>query len=199
MVDSEIHPLFAKIWRSFRREKEQAKVVDLESNMRPGALSAGGFLGRSESLDSVIQSDGAAVLRLGISYRDIADTLEAILLAALERHWEHPEGFEVGELKVSLQVWRGLQECPWGCSLDVCKKLGFVDFDITNKSLRESVSGPGLIAHLIRDHRFFEGKESPYRVDPEQIARVLGLLKPVQGASPSASVESNAGNRIAGE
>jgi hypothetical protein len=32
-----------------------------------------------------------------------------------------------------------------------------------------------MMPHLIRDHRFFEGPRSPYRLDPEQLARVLGL------------------------
>jgi hypothetical protein len=32
-----------------------------------------------------------------------------------------------------------------------------------------------LIVHLIREHGFFEGRESPYRVDPGDLVRVLEL------------------------
>jgi hypothetical protein len=35
--------------------------------------------------------------------------------------------------------------------------------------------GPDLIVHLITEHGFFEGQESPYRVDPERLARLLEL------------------------
>jgi hypothetical protein len=35
--------------------------------------------------------------------------------------------------------------------------------------------GPELITHLIREHGFFEGFESPYRVDPRALAELLQL------------------------
>ena len=54
---------------------------------------------------------------------------------------------------------------------------GDIDFVITNNRTGETLKGPGLIVHLIRDHHFFEGKQSPYRVDPEKAARVLELVK----------------------
>lgn len=34
---------------------------------------------------------------------------------------------------------------------------------------------PGLIVHLVRDHHFFEGKGTPYRLEPTTAARVLEL------------------------
>lgn len=39
------------------------------------------------------------------------------------------------------------------------------------------ITGPGLIVHLIRAHQFFEGSESPYRVEPRKAIRVLALLE----------------------
>jgi hypothetical protein len=151
-------------------------LADLEVRMRPGALSAKGFLGPCESLDAVIGADDATVKCLGVSCSELADNLEAILSAAIESYWGHRDGFRVGALLVSLQVWRGFQECPWGCPVEVCAKFGFVDFTITNTLSQESIAAPGLIAHLIRDHQFFEGKHSPYRVEPETLARVLGII-----------------------
>jgi hypothetical protein len=50
-----------------------------------------------------------------------------------------------------------------------------VAWHVRNRHTSEELSGPGLIVHLIRAHRFFEGFESPHRVDPLALARVLGL------------------------
>jgi hypothetical protein len=48
-------------------------------------------------------------------------------------------------------------------------------FLILNRRSGESVTGPGLIVHLIREHQFFEGSESPYRLEPSKAIRVLEL------------------------
>jgi len=152
------------------------QMTDLEAKMRPGALSQEGFLGPRESLDSILQEDRATLARLGMSYNVIADALEKVLLLAADRYWEHREGFRVGNLLIHLVVFRGFQDCPWGCPRTIHKALDYIDFVITDTQTRESVAGPGLITHLIRDHQFFEGKESPYRVDPDKLARVLGLI-----------------------
>ncbi len=37
---------------------------------------------------------------------------------------------------------------------------------IDNRRTGKPLDGPGLIVHLIAEHGFFEGRESPYRVDP---------------------------------
>ena len=34
-----------------------------------------------------------------------------------------------------------------------------------------------LLPHLIKEHYFFEGNESPYRVDPEFVIKALGLVQ----------------------
>lgn len=50
------------------------------------------------------------------------------------------------------------------------------DFLIVNRSTGERIRGSGLLAHLIREHRFFGGRTRAYRLDPGRAARVLGLL-----------------------
>lgn len=62
------------------------------------------------------------------------------------------------------------------CQGGMSYRYGDSEFVIINRASKEYVWGPGLIVHLIRDHRFFEGTQTPYRVDPEQVARVLGLV-----------------------
>jgi len=82
-------------------------------------------------------------------------------------------GFIAGNLQIFVNQYRGMQECPWGCGID---PLSSYDFLILNRNRAASITGPGLIVHLIRDHHFFEGEGSPYRVDPQKLAAVLELI-----------------------
>lgn len=95
----------------------------------------------------------------------------------LENRVESLPGPEIGYLvgdhyQVFRHQFRGLQECPWGCEYD---KWASFDFLLLNLKTGKLITAPGLIVHLIREHHFFEGLESPYRVDPLRLARVLEL------------------------
>lgn len=167
----------------------------IELRMRPGAYSLGGFLGLTESLESVIAQDRQALSALGISHEQIADELEHLLESVEEQRnlllfrrdsgRDFPQfskdclpgtdsGYLVGDkFQFFISGSRGLQPCPWGCEPD--RRSSF-DFLILNRQSGEYATGPGLIIHLIRHHHFFEGRETVYRMDPAQVARVLGLV-----------------------
>jgi hypothetical protein len=82
-------------------------------------------------------------------------------------------GYLVGDrLQVFIVHYRGMQECPWGCKYQDWSSL---DFLILNRESGKYVTGPGLIVHLIREHSFFEGSETPFRVDPARVVEVLEL------------------------
>jgi hypothetical protein len=61
------------------------------------------------------------------------------------------------------------------CRPELSYRHANLEFLIVHRDTRQSLRGSGLLVHLIRDHRFFEGEHSPFRLDPEQAARVLGL------------------------
>ena len=61
------------------------------------------------------------------------------------------------------------------CRPDSIYRYADRDFLLIHRRTGDWVKGPGLIVHLIRDHHFFEGTRSPYRVDPHQVAQTLGL------------------------
>jgi len=189
---------------------EVPSISELERRMRPGAYSEGGFLGQTESLETVIAQDSQTLRALGISHEQVADGLENVLQCALDQRRDllesnaseyrqregegripdlyHPQsvphftadnlpntdvGYLVGSnLQVFIVEYRGVQGCPWGCGLaDWC----YLDFLILNRRSGKYVTGPGMIVHLIREHHFFEGLESPYRVDPVKAMQVLEL------------------------
>lgn len=79
-------------------------------------------------------------------------------------------GYPFEHLRYSGILYCGYQMCPWGCGA----RSDF-DFKVENERAGEVVKGPGLIVHLIREHHFFEGLRSPYRVDPFKLVKVLEL------------------------
>lgn len=64
------------------------------------------------------------------------------------------------------------------CRSELSYPYANVEFLIVHRGNRQYLRGSGLLVHLIRDHRFFEGDESPFRLDPERAAHVLGLSFP---------------------
>lgn len=156
-------------------------VAELESRMRPGAFSTSGFLGADERLEEVIARDAATVRELGLTHEGIAAALDAVIDAAEEARGKSvnvPPG-----LKAQIELFTGFQICPWApdphhaqCQAGGGVRHGSVDWVIRNVRTRKSMRGPGLIAHLIRAHRFFEGRGSPNRVDPRELAQLLGLV-----------------------
>jgi hypothetical protein len=154
---------------------------ELESRMRPGKLSQGGFLGINEKLNVVLSRDKEIVSALGLTYQELADQLERLIqagVAARGRPTRVEKRFEV-----QVTMYNGFQLCPWTSNLHggQCTAGGGVryaslDWNIRNLKTQQQMRGPGMIVHLIRDHHFFEGPASPYRVDPRDLARLLQIV-----------------------
>lgn len=180
----------------------------LERRMRANAYSQSGFLGTTESLESVIRQDEQTLKGFGITFEKLASRLEKIIEATWGKKSKHPEPREharasfdwyqkartesfppilspenlpdrdignlLDEYQVFFMAFKGLQDCPWDCQLN--NTWGSFDFLLLNRRSGKYVFAPGLIVHLIREHHFFEGNESPYRVEPSKLAQVLGLV-----------------------
>lgn len=136
---------------------ENKKSINL-TKFYPGTLSVAGFLAEGEDLNEVINRDRTVCEQHSLTPKDIGQKIEDILNGRIE-----------DEFKLKTQSWRGMQECPFEKDF---KPFSNLDFVITNKKTGKSLSGPGLIVHLLKDHDFFEGNTS-YRVDPEKAIEVL--------------------------
>lgn len=153
---------------------------ELEARMRPGVLSQAGFLGEHERLEEVLARDAHTLVELGVTYEELAEKLDGLLRIAVKGQQRI---YHIGDYAVTIKRYRGFQMCPW--SLDIhhsqCMAGGGVshasiDWEIRDRRTEIAMDGPGLIVHLIRDHHFFEGVESPYRVDPRELAWLLELV-----------------------
>lgn len=147
---------------------------------------------------------GEAVLRLGVSLDEIEECLhnrkqipekDGVILDAYHVFLQVYLGYQYCPFTVLRLPWsdevprlevirrRGVGNIVYHtaptdrrlpCQSHLSYRYGNVEFLIVRKD-HQWLRGSGLMVHLIGDHRFFEGKESPFRLDPEQAARVLGL------------------------
>jgi len=161
----------------------------------PGGVSTAGFLAVGEDLDTVLRSDAETLARLQVDARALGLALKALLdryhelippgalpfdlSSAALTDWVadtlHRGGLTTHVVQVTR--WRGFQMCPF----PDCAARGDMaphsqtDWTITHRATGQAASGPGLLWHLAAEHGFFEGPGSPYRVNPEALASVLGL------------------------
>jgi len=73
----------------------------------------------------------------------------------------------------------GLASCPWSkeefviCTHgDGQKVLSYFQFHIT-KNNKSTLFGNSLMIHLIRDHGFFGGPNTKYRIEPSKLYSLL--------------------------
>ncbi len=160
------------------KEINGIEIAKLEMVMRPGASSDKGFLGRDEKLLAVLAADNQYVVEeRGLTHQELAKHLHVLgaigLLQELRKEAGRPFVYHGRRFKVEATTTRGLQPSPFDdgtksgsnatvFNLDNGKKLGYAL----------------LVPHLIERYGFYEGKGTPYRVDPREALAVLDFLKP---------------------
>jgi hypothetical protein len=140
-----------------------------QENMKPGVITADGFMGNDDrNLIDIIIEDEELLSTLNITFDSIVEKLRYFKEKGekglgepitVDEHWE----VQVGEA-------RGHLPCPFedGIFRKVVTK-------VTNLKNNESIIYSDLSIHLIEKHHFFQGKGSPFRLDPTKIKRVLEL------------------------
>ena len=178
--------------------------------MRPGEASVSGFLGTGERLTEVVARDQQSLIQSSLAAEQIADRLESIVGQAFRViELSRRRAGERDDLRMSLHAggkpWIlvegqyliraresfGFQDCPFeDADGRHCRRWRWAghDFKLIDITDRAVLSFPGLSIHLIRDHHFFEG-EVPYRVDPLEAARFLGI-RPGTDYRPNWAAES---------
>jgi hypothetical protein len=161
------------------QDADPVPLEEVEARMRPGRFSQSGFLGPGESLRDVLDADARALVELGVSARELAERLQSVLDVAVA---SRSTTARVERYKVRVRRYKGAQICPFApephenpCPAGGGLRLASIDWEIRNTRNRVQVSGPGLIVHLIGAHTFFEGPQSPYRVEPRALAELLEL------------------------
>ncbi len=150
---------------------KQSPQLDLvEARMRPGAISLHGFLGKdTRPLSQILEEDHNTVNELGVTHRLIADRMEFFT-----EQGQKGLGTTVeveGHFEVRVEEVRGVLPCPWPHK----GLYGKLNVYLRNLELDKELTWTGLQVHLIGAHGFYEGRGSPFRIEPQEACRILEL------------------------
>lgn len=150
--------------------KQTPQEQAVSARMAPGVLSREGFLGEDRRpLAEILQVDRAALEALGLTAERLADRMEDVLRAAMAAMGEEvPAG---PGWAVKFHEAMGRIACPWG-GCGVFAKGEAELFEATSPAVLRLAP---LSVHLVREHAFFQGRGSRYRLEPALLARALGL------------------------
>jgi hypothetical protein len=164
-------------------------LAELEKRLKPRGYSEVGFMGVDESLLNLIYEDWTVVEQSGTTHQEIAEALQEGIAS---RRVPNPQY----EIRYPMISSGGFQDCPWNCKSNYKRGNGIhwirkraenekyaLDTMIWAIDKREhpSCSNPQHIIfselhpHLIGEHYFFEGRESPYRADPRVLIEAFNL------------------------
>ena len=159
-------------------------IKALEDDMRPGKSSSAGFLGKDEKLLDVLVKDNEYVVdQLGMSHQELARqlyTLEAIY-HKLNGKINDKEPVRCTYCNRRYEIWVsatrqgtgiGGQESPFkdGTATNAVVKVHNLD---NGQKLEYSA----LVSGMVERYGFYEGKGTPFRVEPKQLVEVFDFLK----------------------
>jgi len=151
--------------------KQTPDFDKIQENMRAGSITGPGFLGDDDrNLVDIINEDEKKVKELGLTNEVIADKLE-MLMKQGGRGFGSPVRVD-DRFVVIVEESRGYIPCPFRHG-HLSKK---VNVNVRNIALKEEIDYSPISIHLIREHGFYQGKGSTYRLDPEMVAKILELI-----------------------
>ncbi|HAF85598.1 MAG TPA: hypothetical protein DCG32_04375 [Sphaerochaeta sp.] len=148
--------------------KQTPEYDKIQQQMKPGVIALDGFLGDDKrNLIDIIASDNTKVHKLNRTHADIATRMEHFKergFAGLGEFITLDDHFEV-----KVESVRGLLPSPFGGK----GMYGKVNTTVINKKLDRQIVYTDLHIHFIADHAFYEGKGSPFRLDPQDLIEIL--------------------------
>jgi hypothetical protein len=140
--------------------------------MAPGVITRDGFLGEDRrNLVDILTTDDGEVRRLGYSHQDLAQRMVDLRDAGLAGLGEFLDVEPHYEVRVDSV--RGKLPCPFG-DPGIFQKTNTT---VRNRRLGREVTYTDLHIHLIGSHGFYEGRGSPFRLEPRELAEILEAEK----------------------
>ena len=151
--------------------KQTPEYDHIQQQMQPGVITLEGFLGpdKRHLIDILVEDDGT-VRRLERSHEQSAKRWN--IFAQLDcRGWENLSIDDTFD--VCVDSVRGKLPSPFGGAGMYDK----VNTTVLNKRLNKEITFTDLHIHFIRDHGFYEGKNSIYRLEPHHLIEILEIEK----------------------
>ena len=150
-------------------------IGKLEKAMRPGALSQKGFLGKDERLLDILAEDNRYVVeKCGLTHQELARHLHLVGAIAVKHATTKPVeiAYHGKKFRVGAACYRGFQRSPFE---DGTK--AHCDVTVTNLASGKELVYSLLVPHMVERYGFYEGKGTPYRVDPGKVLEVFDFLQ----------------------
>ena len=148
--------------------KQTVQMQKAQERMAPGSITRDGFLGDDRrGLADILLTDDASVKALGLEHEGIARRMIELREAGMAGLGEFVD--VAPHFEVRVDSVRGRLPCPFG-------DPGI--FPKTNVTVRNTRTGreityTDLHIHLVWVHGFYEGRGSPFRLEPKDLAEVL--------------------------
>ena len=154
--------------------KQTVQMDRIQEKMQPGIFTRDGFLGtdRRKLIDILIEDD-EAVKRMDLNHQRIAERMIELRDAGMRGLGEFINIEPHYEIRV-ISV-RGKLPCPFG-DPGIFPKTNTV---VRNTELDREVTFTDLHIHMVGSHGFYEGKGSPFRLEPAELVAVLDI-QPLQ-------------------
>lgn len=150
--------------------KQTVQLDKIQERMEPGRITLEGFLGPDKrNLVEILIEDDAAVKKMGIEHKDIAEKMMELRNAAyggLGDFIDVPPNF-----KVKVETYRGKLPCPFG-DPGIFPKINTT---VKNTKIKKEIHFSDLQIHMIGTHGFYEGKGHKFRIEPALAAEVLEI------------------------
>ncbi len=148
--------------------KQSPNMRDLEFMLRSSRIVAGGFLGTdSRPLEEIVDADLVSLAHLGWTVAQVADRMQELTALAIPQ-LGNPVAVD-DNLTVTSQDYMGRIICPWPHPMRLAKRITFARRTDTDESIRWT----DLSIHMIAEHSFFEGKGSPFRIEPGKLVHLI--------------------------
>ena len=152
--------------------KQTEQMKEIQERMKPGVITLDGFLGADErNLIDILVEDDAEVKRLSLTHEKIAARMQELRDAAKEG---------LGDLvsvaphfEVSVDIARGKLPCPFGHRGLIRKTI----IKVKNLEKDREITYTDLNIHMIKEHGFYQGKGSLFRVDLCDLVDILEIIK----------------------
>ena len=149
--------------------KQTPEMDHYQHNMRPGCITLKGMLGNDRrNLTDILTDDDAEVKRLGTTHEAIADRMQELRDAGVAGLGESIS--VQGHFDIRVDSVRGKLPCPFE---DAVVQKTFVQ--VQNKTLHETITYTDLHIHMIKEHGFYEGHGSGFRLPPAELVKVLDV------------------------
>jgi hypothetical protein len=151
------------------------RISDLEKDMRPGAYATKGFLGGQEPLLDLLAEDNRYVVEeLGLTHQELGRHLRA-LGEISSQHGGKEFRYHGQRFKGTVRLSKWHQASPFRDGT-ITNALAIIDNLDNEKRLELSL----LMPDLIERYGFYEGKGTPYRLEPRRVVEFLGFVKPAK-------------------